>query len=94
VPENQRIRVEEKAAAVDSPKLEEMMRRKWMSLDAKVMALLRDGPESFISTVPERILREHTGSVFLNYCPACGALARTSQAQHCPKCFHDWHNEA
>ena len=82
-----------KLAGCESPAVTERLKRLCRASDA-VLALLADGDEAFFLRVRERILREHPGEVFLNYCTKCGALARTPAAKQCPKCFHDWHPDA
>ena len=37
----------------------------------------------------ERIMEKHKDSVFMNYCPVCGRLARTPRALQCPS-GHRW----
>ncbi|MEO7715490.1 MAG: hypothetical protein ABIY70_04770 [Capsulimonas sp.] len=60
-------------------------------LTPAIEAQLKDGSNAFLASVAARIVREH-GAGVLNYCPKCGALARTPQSRQCPKCFHSWRN--
>lgn len=53
--------------------------------------LINAGEEEFYSMVKNRILREHSQEISLNYCPKCGSLARTPRAKQCLKCKYDWH---
>ena len=82
-----------KIAAVESDGLKEAMQKFWGSNDPNVTALLADGPEAFMKRTSDRILSEHPGEVFLNYCSRCGALAKTPRAKQCPKCFLSWHED-
>jgi len=59
--------------------------------DPEALSFMRDGLESFRRQVRQRILREHSDKVILNYCPRCGGLATTPRARQCRWCFHDWH---
>jgi hypothetical protein len=58
--------------------------------DLRVKGLLKNGPEAFLQSLCDRILREHAEQVVVNRCPKCGGLARTPEAKQCPKCFHSW----
>lgn len=71
--------------------MQRILLKHWISLEPEVVELLRDGSERFMIGVSERILREEADRIYLNYCPRCGALARTPQARQCPKCFRSWH---
>jgi hypothetical protein len=88
------IHAEEKAQNVNDTRLSHMLREKWVSSDPEVKALIADGPEAFMKSVCDRILRERPEQVYFNYCPKCGALARTPMAKQCPKCFYSWHDGA
>ncbi|UTW62497.1 hypothetical protein KFE98_21280 [bacterium SCSIO 12741] len=65
----------------------------WLTDDAQVLNLLKDGFEAFQVQVAERILVESPESVYLNLCPSCGQLTRTPQARQCRHCGHDWHDQ-
>jgi hypothetical protein len=52
--------------------MRKMLRRGWVSSDPSVKALLADGEEAFMERVRDRVLREHSGEVFLNHCRAAG----------------------
>lgn len=41
--------------------------------------------------VGERVLREDHDLSFVNRCPRCGRIVRTSKARQCMWCHHDWH---
>jgi len=82
---------EEKAGNLEAGKLQDFLREKWSSRDPEVLALLKNGQDEFMQNVKDRILREHTDKVFLNYCPKCGALTKTPRAKQCPKCFFSRH---
>ena len=84
---------EEKAQNTDSPELSGALRRRWVSTDPQVTALLANGREAFMVAASDRVLREHAAEVFLNHCPKCGALAKTPRARQCPKCFFSWHSD-
>jgi hypothetical protein len=63
--------------------------------DSEALSLMRDGVESFMLRVRERILRDHQDTVGLNYCPKCSGVAKTPKARQCCWCFYDWnHDEA
>jgi len=85
------IIAEEKAQHSQSAAMQRLLRQKWISTDPEVLMLLEVGYEQFFINVRDRILREHSEEVYLNYCPQCGALARTPQAKQCPTCFFSWH---
>jgi hypothetical protein len=59
-----------------------------------ILELLSKGTEKFFMEVRERILKEHKDLIIFNYCPKCGALARTPKAQICPACSFNWHPKA
>jgi len=42
--------------------------------------------------VGERVLREGRDVSFVNRCPCCGRIVRTSKARQCMWCHHDWHD--
>lgn len=71
---------EKKAKPYNSPEL----------LDDMKMSEMTDGME-FMRRVRDRILRDHSDDVILNYCPKCGQLVMTPKAQQCRWCHHDWH---
>ena len=66
-------------------------RKNWLSRDDEVLKLLEDGFDQYRVRTAERIFAEHSREIFLNNCPNCGKLARTSTAQQCRHCKHDWH---
>ena len=84
---------EKKAESSDSPNMQAMLGKGWVSGDPEVHALLANGEEHFMAGVRDRILRERAGEVFLNRCRKCEALAKTPRAKQCPKCFFSWHDE-
>ena len=84
---------EKKAESSDSPNMQSMLRKGWVSGDPEVRALLAKGEEHFMVGVRGRILREHADEVLLNRCRKCGALANTPRAKQCPKCCFSWHDE-
>ena len=84
---------EKKAEASDSPNMQSMLRKGWVSSDPEVRALLANGEEHFMVGVRDRILHEHASEVFLNRCRKCGALTNTPRARQCPKCFFSWYDE-
>jgi hypothetical protein len=57
-----------------------------------VTDLVSNGFECFVERTAQRILDAHGSEIFLNYCPKCGALARTPKAQQCRECMYDWHS--
>jgi len=59
----------------------------------EILALLSNGPENFFITARNRLLKEHTDEIILNYSPRCGALTRTPKAKICPKCSFNWHSK-
>jgi hypothetical protein len=76
-----------------SSTMKEELRKQWISEDPKVLELLSSGPDAFMTRVRDRVMRDHADEVFLNYCPRCGALAKTPTAKQCPKCFFSWHDD-
>jgi hypothetical protein len=65
-----------------------------LSEDPAILELARDGIEAFEERTARRILAEHGDDIFLNYCPRCGALAKTPDARQCRFCRHHWHNSS
>lgn len=65
--------------------------RSEISTNPEVLDILKNGYEVFASQVGERLMRERLDDIFLNFCPKCGALARTPTAKQCLDCFHAWH---
>lgn len=63
-----------------------------LSNDPGVLKLTSDGLDTFMLRTAQRIVDEHAGAVVFNYCPKCGALAKTPKAQQCRFCHHDWHS--
>lgn len=64
-----------------------------LSTDPEVLKLVREG-HAFTMRTAQRILDEHRDEIAFNYCPRCGALARTPKARQCRFCRHDWHSAA
>jgi len=62
--------------------------------DPVVLGLTRDGGDVFTERTAGRILAEHGNEIFLNYCPRCGAIAKTPKARQCRFCQHDWHDSS
>jgi hypothetical protein len=84
------VHAREKAAAVDSEQMKQMILDKWGSIsDPNVVAALADGHEAFRIAVRDRVLRDHPGIVAR--CPRCNAVLRTPNARQCRWCLHDWH---
>ena len=65
-----------------------------IAVDAKLRALFAESVRPFNERLCERVLREHLEELLLNYCPRCGALAKTPTAKQCHKCFFSWHEKA
>lgn len=80
-----------KADFAESEKLKNFTEKFWCSADPEVLELLEGGEDLFFENVTKRILHQHQKEIFLNYCPKCGALARTPSAKQCSKCFYSWH---
>ena len=83
-----------KIQGTSSSPMQESLRKFWMSDDPRVLELLADGPEAFRARVRTRIMQDPANDVVFNYCPRCGALARTPKAKQCPQCFFSWHDAA
>ena len=64
----------------------------WLSKDETVLDLLQNEPYEFEKRVASRIMNDHPKEVFLNKCPNCNKLARTTKARQCRYCGDDWHN--
>lgn len=62
----------------------------WLSDDPAILQLLTAGEDKFMLNCAERILKENSEMVYLNFCPECGRLARTPFAKQCRYCKHDW----
>jgi hypothetical protein len=61
-----------------------------LTTNPDVLALTECGLEEFIQRTAERLMRLNGSKVHLNYCPACGKLAKTPKARQCRFCLHDW----
>jgi hypothetical protein len=68
--------------------------RELLSNDPGALQLASDGIDAFVARTAQRILDEHSNEVAFNYCPCCGALAKTPKARQCSVCRHDWHSAA
>jgi len=68
--------------------------RDLLSNDPQVLQLASDGIEVFTVRTAQRILDKHSDEIVFNYCPRCGALAKTPKARQCRVCHHDWHSAA
>ena len=67
--------------------------RGMLSNDPEALQLASDGIDAFMVRTAQRILDECSNEIAFNYCPGCGALAKTPKAQQCRFCRHDWHSE-
>jgi len=68
--------------------------RDLLSRDPQVLQLSNEGIDIFMVRTAQRIVDEHGDEIVLNYCPHCGALAKTPKARQCRLCHHDWHSAA
>jgi tRNA(Ile2) C34 agmatinyltransferase TiaS len=68
--------------------------RELLSDDPEVLQLATNGIDTFTVRAAQRILDEHSTEIAFNYCPRCGALAKTPKARQCRVCRHDWHSAA
>ena len=68
--------------------------RELLSNDPGVLQLANDGIDAFVVRTAQRILDEHGNEISFNFCPRCGALAKTPKARQCHVCYHDWHSAA
>jgi hypothetical protein len=64
--------------------------RNWLSDDPAVLVDAQAGLDAAREKIARRIVRDHADKVHLKYCPACGALTRTSTARLCLSCGHSW----
>lgn len=64
--------------------------RKWLSDDPAVVLDAQAGWDAAREKIAQRILCDHPDEVYLNHCPACGALTRTPTARLCLSCGHSW----
>lgn len=64
--------------------------RHWLSTDAGVLNDAQAGWDAAREKIAQRIIRDHPDEVYLNHCPACGALTRTPTARLCLTCGHSW----
>ncbi|HEX2203212.1 MAG TPA: DNA topology modulation protein [Longimicrobium sp.] len=74
----------------DPEEMERKASRHWISRDPEVIVEAREGWDAFRARVARRILRDHPAEVYLNHCPACGALTWTPTARLCLVCGHTW----
>jgi hypothetical protein len=75
--------------AADTADITGLWRRR-LSDDPAVVLDAQAGWDGAREKIAQRILRDHPGEVYLNYCPACGALTRTPTARLCLSCGHSW----
>ena len=68
--------------------------RDLLSNDPQVLQLASEGIDVFMVRTAQRILDKHSDEMVFNYCPRCGALAKTPKARQCRVCHHDWHTAA
>ncbi len=57
----------------------------------ELKAALADGVKALRSRAATRVIREHTGEVYIHRCPECNRVVRTPVANQCLWCGHDWH---
>jgi hypothetical protein len=75
----------------DNPKMRKiMLERAWFTEDPRNKELLKDGYDTFEIAVAERIMKDSPEKVFLNNCPKCKKLARTTKAKQCRHCRYRW----
>ena len=68
--------------------------RELLSNDPRVWQLANNGIDAFVVRTAQRILDEHGNEIAFNFCPRCGALAKTPTARQCHVCHHDWYSAA
>ncbi|WP_294274599.1 hypothetical protein [uncultured Chryseobacterium sp.] len=66
--------------------------RGWITQTPEITQYLKNGYEEFELSAAQRIMEETPDQVFLNHCPKCHTLARTTYARQCRFCGHDWHD--
>ena len=59
--------------------------------DPLVVAALSNGESAFCDGVADRIWSEHRSEFEIPRCPECDRILKTSLAQQCFWCGHDWH---
>jgi hypothetical protein len=64
--------------------------RELLSNDPQVLRLTNEGIDVFMVRTAQRILDKHGEKIVFNYCPHCGALAKTPKARQCRLCHRDW----
>ncbi|SRR5258706_6612824 len=57
--------------------------RGMLSNDPEALQLASDGIDAFMVRTAQRILDERSSEIAFNYCPRCGALAKTPRARQC-----------
>lgn len=67
-------------------------KKNWLTRDPEILSLLEGGIEHFKLQLARRILTDHPNRVFMNICPRCAKLARTSLARQCRYCYYSWHH--
>jgi hypothetical protein len=55
---------------------------------------LEGGLAALMFRICDRILKEHGDSISVHRCPDCDRVLRTSEAQWCEWCGHDWHGKS
>ena len=68
--------------------------RGMLSNDPEALQLASDGIDAFMVRTAQRILDERSSEIAFNYCPRCGAFAKTPRARQRRFCRHDWHSAA
>jgi hypothetical protein len=82
----------DKAESATSQAMAELLRKKWgAEKNPEIVAALSEGTDVFQRRVRERVLRECAHIVFINRCPACSRIVRTTKAMQCLWCHHSWH---
>ena len=83
--------VQSKMSHASSPEFRAFWEAK-LSTIPDILKLTECGLEEFELRTAERIMQLHGSKIHLNYCPACGKIAKTPKAKQCRFCFYDWHS--
>ncbi|MCF6407201.1 hypothetical protein L3C95_30170 [Chitinophaga filiformis] len=63
----------------------------WLSDNEDASVMLKMGRDQFYILVASKIKERYDSKIFMNNCPKCGKLCRTTMAKQCRYCRHDWH---
>jgi ribosomal protein L37E len=63
--------------------------KNWSCKDRELAKEIGEDPAAFAQRLCDELIAKNP-EIFLNYCPKCGALARTPKSKNCRHCGYDW----